>query len=59
MSPALIALFAGIGVGGWAYSKLVRSTGNSNPRNVALSALAVGVFAFIFVFTLFKFVLNW
>lgn len=59
MSPALIALFAALGVGGWAYSKLVRRTGNSNPQSVALSALALGFFTFIVVFTLLKFTFGW
>jgi hypothetical protein len=59
MSPFLVAIFFGVGVGGWAYAQLARRTGNSNPQSVALSALAVGVFAAIVIFTVFKLVLNW
>lgn len=59
MSPFLIAVFFGFGVGGWAWAQLARRTGSSDQRSVALSALAAGVFAAIIIFTLFKFVFNW
>ena len=59
MSPLLVAIFFGAGVGGWAWTQLSRRTGNSNPQSVALSALAIGFFAAVVIFTLFKFVFNW
>jgi hypothetical protein len=59
MSPLLIAIFFGAGVGGWAWAQLAHRTGNNDQRSVAISALAVGVLAAVIIFTLFKFVLNW
>jgi hypothetical protein len=59
MSPLLIAIFFGLGVGGWAWAQLARRTGNNDQKSVAISALAVGVLAAVIIFTLFKFVLNW
>jgi hypothetical protein len=59
MSPALVAIFFGFGVGGWAYAQLERRTGSSDPKGVALSALGIGVAAAIVIFTLFTFVFNW
>ncbi len=59
MSPGLIAIFFGFGVGGWAYSQLARRTGSSDPKGTALAALAAGVVAAVVIFTLFKFVFNW
>jgi len=58
MSNFMIALFFGLGVGGFVYSKLVRSNGNPTPyQNLSAAAIA-GVLAFVFLFTLLKFVLD-
>jgi hypothetical protein len=59
MSPALIAIFFGFGVGGWAYSKVAHSTGNSDPKSVAMVSVGAGLVAAIFIFTLFKYIFNW
>jgi hypothetical protein len=58
MSDGLVALFFGVGVGGWAYSQLARRGGSANPGNTAIAAGAAGLVAAIFIFTLFKFVLH-
>jgi hypothetical protein len=59
MSPGLIAVFFGFGVGGWAYAQLARRTGSSDPKGVALSSVGIGLAAAVVIFTLFKFVFNW
>lgn len=58
MSNFLVAVFFGAGVGGWAYAQLARRSGNANPSSTALAAGGAGLIAAIFIFTLFKFVLN-
>jgi len=58
MSNGLVALFFGLGVGGWAYSQLARRGGNANPGSTAIAAGFAGLVAAIFIFTLFKFVFN-
>ena len=58
MSNWLIALFFAIGVTGWVYTKLVRSNGNASPKQDIGGAALAGVIAFVFLFTLLKFVLN-
>lgn len=54
----MIALFFGVGVAGFAYTKLARSTGNSTPSTTFGGAALAGVLAFIFLFTLIKYVLH-
>lgn len=58
MSNLLVAFFFGAGVGGWAYAQLARRSGNANPGSTAMAAAGAGLIAAIFIFTLFKFVLN-
>jgi hypothetical protein len=58
MSDFLVAIFFGAGVGGWAYTQLARRSGNANPGSTVVSAAGAGLVAFIFIFTLMKFVLN-
>ena len=54
----LASLFFGIGLSGWVYSKTAHHTGNSNPANTLIGAAVVGIIAFIFFFTLLKYVLH-
>jgi hypothetical protein len=58
MSNFLVAIFFGVGVGGWAYAQLARRSGNANPGSTFTAAAGAGLIAAIFIFTLFKFVLN-
>lgn len=47
-----------VGSAAFVWDKMANSTGNANPRSVLIAAGAVGVIAFIFLFSLFKWVLN-
>ena len=58
MSNFLVAIFFGVGVGGWAYAQLARRSGNANPGSTIMAAAGAGFVAAIFIFTLFKFVLG-
>jgi hypothetical protein len=58
MSDFLVALFFGAGVGGWAYAQLARRSGNANPASTIVAAGFAALLAFVFVFTLMKFVLG-
>ncbi len=58
MSNTLIALFFGVGVGGWAYSQLARRGGNANPGSTAIAASAAGLVAAVVIFTVFKYILH-
>ena len=58
MSNFLVAIFFGAGVGGWVYAQVARRSGNANPSSTLMTAAAVGFVAAIFIYTLFKFVLN-
>jgi hypothetical protein len=58
MNATLIALMFGFGVAGWVWSKVGRRTGNADPKSVYVTAAVAGVAAFIFFFTLLKFVVN-
>lgn len=49
MSSYLIGLFVALGVGGWTYSKLQRSTGGADPKTtLTMSAIAAGI-SFLFI----------
>ena len=58
MSGWMISMFFAIGVTGWVYAKLARRTGNYSPKVTYGGALLAGVVAFIFVYTMFRFVLG-
>jgi hypothetical protein len=58
MNVFLISLMFGAGIAGFVWAKVGRRTGNANPQSVYLSAGLAGVIAFIFFFTLLKYVLN-
>lgn len=58
MSDLLVAIFFGVGVGGWAYAQIAKRNGNANPGNNALVAAILGLVAGIIIFTVFKFILN-
>jgi len=54
----LAAIFFGVGLAGWTYSKTAHHTGNASPANTLIGAGVVGLIAFIFFFTLLKYVLH-
>jgi uncharacterized membrane protein len=54
----LASLFFGAGVGGWVYTQMTRRTGNADPTQVALVSGLSALAAFIFFFTLIKYVLH-
>lgn len=58
MSDTLVAIFFGVGVSGWLYSKLSHRTGNAVPKTTYLTAGFIGLIAAIVIFTVFKFVLH-
>lgn len=59
MMPSwLIALFFGVGVSAWVYTKLARANGNPSPRQNFMGAALAGAVAFFVLFTLFTFVFN-
>lgn len=58
MTDGVISLLFGVGVAGFAYSRLARQTGNPNPRSSLIMAGVVGVIAFIVLYTLLKLVFN-
>jgi hypothetical protein len=55
MSTLLTCLLFGVGVAGWAWSKVSRQTGNADPKSVVITAGGIGLIAFIVLFTLMKF----
>jgi hypothetical protein len=58
MSNFLVSLFFAAGVAGWAWAQLARRSGNANPGSTIIAAGGAGLIAFIFAFTLLKYVLN-
>ena len=58
MSSTLVALMFAAGVAGWMYSKMGRRLGYGNTQNVTVIVLASFVVAFLFFFTLLRYVLN-
>lgn len=54
----LASIFFGAGVAGWVYTQMTRRTGNADPKQVAMVAGLSGLAAFIFFFTLLKYVLH-
>lgn len=58
MNSVVVSLMFGSGVAGFVWSKVGRRTGNADPKSVYLTAGLAGLGAFIFFFTLLKFVLN-
>jgi hypothetical protein len=58
MNTVLISLMFGAGVAGFIWAKVARRTGSADPKTVYLTAALAGSAAFVFFFTLFKFVFN-
>ncbi|GEM_PF-875167 len=58
MTPTLTSLFFAAGVAGWVYSQMARRTGSANPSSVFIMSGVAGVIAFIFFFTLLKYILH-
>ena len=57
LGDGVIALFIGIGTGTWAYNKLLHNTNNT--KNSLIGGAFVGLGAFVVVFTLLKYLLQW
>jgi hypothetical protein len=58
MSDGFIGFIFALGLSGFAYSKLARTTGNGNVRNAITGAAIVFALGFIFLYTLMKYVLH-
>jgi hypothetical protein len=58
MNSVLVALFFGLGVAGFVWTKVGRRTGSADPKAVYMTAGLAGLVAFIFFFTLLKYVLS-
>jgi hypothetical protein len=58
MNAGLVSLMFGAGVAAFIWAKVGRRTGNADPKTVWLTAGLAGGAAFIFFFTLFKFVIQ-
>ena len=58
MSDFLISLFFGVGVGVFLWSKMVQGTGNAAPAKTVAGAGIVGFIAFLFFFSLLKWVFH-
>jgi hypothetical protein len=55
MSPFLIALLFGTGIGTYVWSYLARTTGNAKVGSVIGGAAVVGLMAFLVLYTILKF----
>ena len=58
MSPVLVSLMFGVGVGAFAWAYLVHLTGNARAGSVLIGAGFAGVAAFIVLYTILKFIFN-
>jgi hypothetical protein len=58
MNAVLVSLMFGAGVAAFVWTKVARRTGSADPKTVYLTAAMAGAAAFVFFFTLFKFVFN-
>jgi hypothetical protein len=58
MSNAMMALFIGAGIAGFAYTKLGRRVGYGNGREVWTIVAVAFVFAFAFVYSLLAWVIH-
>jgi hypothetical protein len=58
MNALLVAVMFGAGVGGWAYVQLSRRAGLGNQKQAFLGGGAAGFMAFVFLFTLLKYVFQ-
>ncbi len=58
MTSVLASIMFGAGVAAWVYAKLARSVGAGNQQNAFIGGGIAGLVAFIFFFTLFKYVLD-
>lgn len=54
----MISLVFAVGVTAWAYSKLSHANGNPDAHQNLGGAAVVGFMAFVFLFTIMKFVFN-
>jgi hypothetical protein len=58
MSSFVISLVLAIGAATYAWTKLVHSTGNGDPKKIILSSGVIGVIVFLFILSLLKLVLH-
>lgn len=58
MSSFFIAVVVAVGVGVFIWTKLIRSTGNANPKQSVIASAIVAFIAFIILYSLFAWVLH-
>jgi hypothetical protein len=58
MSGGVVSLVFAIGVAGWVYAQTEHRSGVSNVKTSATAAAVAGVIAFIFLFSIVKFVIH-
>jgi hypothetical protein len=58
MSSFFIAVVLAVGIGTFVWTKLVRSTGNADTKQLAIIATIVAIVAFIFLYSLLAWVLH-
>ncbi len=57
LGDGVTAFMFAVGIGTWVYSKLMRSTNNT--QNSLIGAAITGVVGFIVIFTVLKYLLQW
>jgi len=58
MTAFFISAMFGAGVGAFVWAQLARSSGNADPKSVYISSGVVAFMAFLFFFSLLKWVLH-
>ena len=58
MSPLIISLMFGVGVGAYIWSYMTRTTGNARATSVLIGAAIIGFVAFLIFYTILKFAFN-
>lgn len=54
----MICLFFAAGVSGFVFTKLVRMTGNADPRQTYIGTAIAGILTFVFLYTLLKYMFH-
>jgi hypothetical protein len=58
MPDWVVAFMFGAGVGGWAFTQLAKRTGSGSSRETVIGSLVVFILAYLFLFSLFRYVLH-
>ncbi len=58
MSSFFIAVVLAVGIGTFVWTRLIRSTGNADPKQAVISASIVAFIAFIVIYSLLAWVLH-